>query len=513
MKRLLSGLMAMLVILSLCAGCGEPAPTTGSTPPAPTTTTTTVPPVPKIDYTNASVVLYTANVRGDLRVFSQIAGARAHYEALGATVYLVDAGNYLQGSAYTATDMGLAAYYLMEAVGYDVLGMGVYDFAYGDATLGYAAHGDLIHYYTQAELYRGAAEMTYQKNAPWAKKPVYATRAAKGPASFQVVCSNLRMEETNSGYYAFESSTVLGTELRVGFISCLAENGMELLTEESMQGYLPCEVVAPECDVLVSFGSDLGDIAIELPEDGSMLVGAYVIDHTTQAITYESVELGKTNETVDAWIKALPLETVVGTAAVDLIGSHLANRNGQTNLGTLVADALKWYGENKLEGIEYPVIGLFNGGNCTGFLYSGEITKLDIRNAIHCSQKGVGVVYMTGEEILEMLEAATQREHCPGWAQVSGIDYQVDITKAYDFGAAYGLYYKANSVNRVSVISEGFDPNATYAVVADQLLLEGEDTYYMLKDRPLAVQDGSGTDLCRILMMYIQEALAGQISG
>jgi hypothetical protein len=63
------------------------------------------------------------------------------------------------------------------------------------------------------------------------------------------------------------------------------------------------------------------------------------------------------------------------------------------------------------------------------------------------------------------------------------------------------------------VISEGFDPNATYAVVADRLLLEGEDTYYMLKDRPLAVQDGSGTDLCRILMMYIQEALAGQISG
>ena len=178
-----------------------------------------------------------------------------------------------------------------------------------------------------------------------------------------------------------------------------------------------------------------------------------------------------------------------------------------------MADALKWYGENKLEGVEYPVIGLFNGGNCTGFLYSGEITKLDIRNAIHCSQKGVGVVYMTGEEILEMLEAATQREHCPGWAQVSGIDYQVDITKAYDFGAAYGLYYKANSVNRVSVISEGFDPNATYAVVADQLLLEGEDTYYMLKDRPLAVQDGSGTDICQILALYIQEACKGQIGG
>lgn len=515
MKRLLSGLMAMLAVLSLCIGCMEPVPTTNNIPtPFPTTTVppTTAPP-PAIDYTNSTVVLYTVNIRGDLAVYSQIATARAHYEALGANVLLVDAGNYLQGSAYTGTDMGLTVYYLMDAVGYDVAGMGVYDFAHGEATVGYAAHGNLVCHYTQAELYRGAERMTHQKNAPWSREPVYATRGGKTAANFQVICSNLSISEDATGYFDFEPSAVLGEELKVGFVSCLDETAADLISEDFLQGYGPCEVVAPECDILVSFGGRQGDITIDIPKDGSFAVGAYVIDHTTKYISYEFVNLDKTNEAVDAWIAALPVNPVIGVSSVDLNGSRKENWNGQTGLGTLVADALKWYAENKLEGIEYPVIGLFNGGNCKGFLYSGQITEMDISNAIHGSQSGVGVVYLTGAQLLEVLEAATQRENCPGWAQVSGIEYQVDTEKAYDFGAAYGLYYKANSVNRVSITTEGFNPEATYAVVADMLLLEGEDTYYLLPECEIAVRDASGADICQILTMYLQEALGGRIDA
>ena len=513
MKRLLSGLMALLMIVSLCAGCGKTDPTTnGTTPPA----TESVPATTggsEIDHTNSTVVLYTANIRGDLSVYSKIAMAKAAYEMLGATVYLVDAGNYMQGTTYTGTDMGLAVYYLMDAVGYVVAGMGAYDFVHGEATVGYEAHGNLIHYYTQAELYQGCDTMTYQKNASWDKKPVYATRAAKAAAGFRVVCSNLRMEEVSSGFYAFESAAVLGQQLRVGFVSCLPENVGDLLYDDFLQGYTFCQVEAPECDVLVSFGGGEGDIVIDIPADGTMVAGAYVIDKTTKAITYEKVELNKTHAALDGWIEKLPVETVIGTSDVDLVGSLAANCNGQTNLGTLVADALKWYAETKLEGIQHPVIGLFNGSNCRGFLYSGEITKLDIRNAIHGSQEGVGVVYLTGAQLLEMLEAATQRENCPGWAQVSGIEYAVDTTKDYDFGATYGPYYRANSVNRVSITTEGFDPEAMYAVVADMLLIHGEDTYYILKEQPVAVADPAGADICQILTMYIQEALEGHVGA
>lgn len=511
MKRLLSWLLAMLVVLSLCAGCEEPAPTTSMRP----TVNTTVPPTtaPMTDYTNSTVILYTANIRGDLTVYSQIATVRAHYEKLGANVLLVDAGNYLQGSVYTSTDMGLTAYYLMDAVGYDVAGMGVYDFAHGEATTGYLDHGNLTHYYTQAELYRGVEAMTYQKNASWEWEPVYGTRGAKAPATFQVVCSNLQIGEDSTGYYDFEPSTVLGNELQVGFVSILPADAADMLYDDFLRGYNTCEVTAPACDILVSFGAGEGDIVIDIPADGSLAVGAYVIDRTTKAITYEAVELSKTNASVDAWIEALPVYPVIGVVDADLNGSLRENCNGQTNLGTLVADALKWYAENKLEGIEYPVIGLFNGGNCTGFLYSGTITQVDVRNAIHGSKSGVGIVYMTGAQLLEVLEAATQRENCPGWAQVSGIGYQVDTEKAYDFGAAYGLYYKANSVNRVTVTTEDFDPEATYAVVADMLLLKGEDTYYMLPDYEIAVRDMSGADICQIVMMYIQEALEGHVGA
>lgn len=513
MKRLLSGLLAVLAVLSLCAGCMEPAPTATGTDDPSGTTTVAPTAAPAVNYTDSTVILYTANIRGDLTVYSQIATVRAHYEALGANVLLVDAGNYLQGSAYTGTDMGLTVYYLMDAVGYDVAAMGVYDFAHGEATVGYADHGDLTHHYTQAELYRGAETMTYRKNADWMREAVYATRGPKTAATFQVVCSNLQIGENATGYYAFEPSAVLGTKLQVGFVSALPEDGNDLISDDFLQGYSTCEVAAPECDVLVSLGAGEGDIVIDIPADGTLTAGAYIIDHTTKNITFETVELSKSNAAVDAWIEALPVNPVIGTANVDLIGSRWENWNGQTDLGSLVADALKWYAENKLEGIEYPVIGLFNGGNCTGFLYCGQITETDIRNAIHGSQDGVGVVYLTGVQLLEVLEAATQRENCPGWAQVSGIRYEVDTEKAYDFGAAYGLYYEANSINRVTVTSEGFDPEATYAVVADMLLLRGEDTYYLLPDCEIAVRDASGADICQIVTMYIQEALEGRIGG
>jgi hypothetical protein len=125
----------------------------------------------------------------------------------------------------------------------------------------------------------------------------------------------------------------------------------------------------------------------------------------------------------------------------------------------------------------------------------------------------VGVIYLTGAQLLEALEAATQRENCTGWPQISGVDYDVDTTKPYDFGEAYGAYYKAASINRVSVLTEGFDLNATYAVVADMLLLRGEDTYYVFKECEIAVDDATDANLWQIVACYIQEALGGNIGG
>lgn len=492
MKKLYCILMVLCVLLT---GCFDGPDTTGR----PTTEPETTPPettAPPVDYENSTVILYTANVRGDLEVFTQIAAVRDVYEALGSRVILVDAGNHLQGTVGANADMGLTVYNQMQEAGYDVLGMGVYELAYGEAEVGYAAHGDLTKFYTQAELYRGVAAIRYQQNASWAKEPVYAIREGKAATMFQVICSNLAIGEDATGYYDFDPSAVFGSVLKIGFVSYLPEDAADHLADGYLDGYTYQAVTAPECKVLVSLGGGEGDIVIEVPTDGEMTVGAYVIDNTTARITEERIVLsGSVSE-------ELPPDCVTRLADT-YPGSRLEACNSQTELGTLVADALKWYAENSLEGIEYPLIGLFNGGNIRGFLYNGEVTEHDIRNALHGSTQGMGVVYLTGQQLLEVLEAATQRENSAGWAQLSGLDYRVDTQKAYDFGAAYGLYYKAASINRVSVTTADFDPEATYALAADMLLLMGEDTYYLLKELEVVARGEEGLDVCDIVALYL----------
>ena len=505
MKKILSLVLVLAMVLSMFAACGNNAQTDPTT--APTEATPAV-----VDYANSTVILYTGNVRGNVEVYSQIAAAKAAYEEKGATVILVDAGNYLQGTAYANSDMGLTVYNLMDAAGYDVAGMGVYEFVHGEATTGYMYHGNVTKYFTQAELVAGSEELEYQKNAPWAETTVMDTRVAKAPAGFQVVCSNLNITSEATGYYAFENSAVLGDALKVGFVSYVPENVATYLQDNFLAGYLLQDVTAPACDVLVALNGK-GDISIEAATDGTLTVGAYVIDNTTKAITAEEVELTGTDADVDAVIASAQLSNVVGKSEVILDGSDRNNWNGQTNLGALTADALAWYAANKIEGIEYPIVAIQNGGNCDNFIYTGEITEVDMLNALPFSPMGVGVVAMTGEKLLETIEASTQSGMCPGWAQVSGIEYTVDTTAAYDAGEAYGDFFMANSVNRVAITSEGFDPAATYAVVCDRFLINGNDTYYTMADCEVIGGAAEGVKTRDVVAMYIDEVLGGTIGS
>ncbi len=514
MKKAICWLLVFVLALGVFSGCdGEHQLTQPSGTAATGSAAETV--------RGNTVILYTANVRGNVDVYPRVAAAKTAYEAQGATVYLVDAGNYLQGAAAANFDRGLSVYNLMDAAGYDVAGMGVYEFVHGDATTGYGYHGNFTKYFTQAELYQGAEALAYRKNAPKAETAVMANRAEKKPAGFTVICSNLSVGGESSGYYAFENHTVLGDTLKVGFVSQVDAGLADYLQDGFLKGYTPRDVSAPACDVVVALGGGTGDIVIEAPAGGQMTVGAYLIQNDTKTVSELTVDLSGSEKTVAALaeeVKATAAATVVGTSSVTLNGADHANRNGSTNLGRLTADALKWYAENKFQGInrEYPVIAVQNGGNCDNFLYPGDITEADLLRALPFSPMGVGVMYLTGAQVLEMLEASTQATDCPGWAQVSGIAYVVDTTKAYDGGEAYGEWFKHNSVNRVTVTTEGFDPEATYAVIADNFLMNGSDTYYTLAEIKESSPENYFADPDKvktrdIVAMYIREVLGGNV--
>lgn len=490
-------------------------------------------------YDGKTVVIATANLKGDVNVYGQVAALKDHYKNQGASVLLADAGNYLQGAAAANVDRGETVYNLMDAAGYDVAAMGPREFYFGNATTGMIYHGNQHLYYTQAELLRGAAEKEYNVDR---KGEVKETRAAKEPAKFAVLSSNITKAD---GYYDFDSNKTftLGS-LKVGVYALTDETVEERLQDNFLDGY---GIVDPKsadsaaqsalkssdftiCLNNSSLEESAADLMISAPADGKELIAVYVIDNKTKEVKEEkaasvTAKADIAKQAADA--KKAAAEHIVFTNSVTIDGADRDNWCSETNLGDLVTDALKWYGENKFEGFkkDAEVIAIQNGGNCDQFMYDGDITDVDLLYALPFSPMGIGLVYITGEDLLNILEAGTSPserygdEICPGFAQVSGIEYEVHAYKEYAEGEANGNFFKHTAVNRVvikSVNGKDWDPKATYALVADNFNCNGGDNYYTIseireKDASKYMNNGNGLKTRDIVAMYIKEKLGNKL--
>ena len=79
-----------------------------------------------------------------------------------------------------------------------------------------------------------------------------------------------------------------------------------------------------------------------------------------------------------------------------------------------------------------------NGGGIRASIAKGDITKKDVNTVLPFGNT-VAYIYVTGEQLLEALEAGT---YCTPTAvgafpQVAGIEFTVDTNKAYDQGDLY----------------------------------------------------------------------------
>ena len=123
MRKFLSVLLAMAMVLSLTV--------TGFA--IEDTATTREPEVMTEEATMAgkTVILHTNDVHGAIAGYAYITALKADYEAKGAEVILVDAGDYSQGTSYVSVTKGLDAIEMMNAAGYDVVTLGNHEFDYG----------------------------------------------------------------------------------------------------------------------------------------------------------------------------------------------------------------------------------------------------------------------------------------------------------------------------------------------------------------------------------------------
>ena len=192
-----------------------------------------------------------------------------------------------------------------------------------------------------------------------------------------------------------------------------------------------------------------------------------------------------------------------------LIGADDAARKGETNLGDLWADALRWFavsgkinecfeeddvtaGNTAVAADEDHIVALWNGGNLRADIPEGKFGAEALAEVLPYPNR-VSIVYMTGAQLLEALEAASQglpyteetAAACASLMQASGLNYTVDLSKEYDKGEAYGdHWFKAASLGRVTVTDvngQAFDPDAVYAVITHNANLNGMDSSYMFK--------------------------------
>ena len=486
-----------------------------------------------LPYAGKTVILYTGNLRGDLEAYARVAGAKAAYEAQGASVVLVDVGNYLQGTAAANASRGAAVYALMEAVGYDAAALGLAEFGYGNAQTGMIYHGNVTRYYTQAMLQGGTEEVAYNKNRDGSETGILEARPA---ASFEALASGVSASDE---YYLFADLAILQSGVTLGVYSRpdpalvdLVQDGLVEAVDADYQVPDLAGVPGLDYDLLVCLSGVPGeepqaDILIDC-SDGQMALGAIVIDNDTLEWTREDVVPGEADPAILDMAKQLEGEApeVLFRSQVILSGKDSLGWREETNLGDLVTDALLWYAETYVDGLdpEKPLVAIQNGGNCDQFLYTGDVTATDLLCALPFSPMGIGVLELTGEQLLEALEAATSPSEnygdglCPGFAQISGITYTVDWSRAYDAGEAYGNFYRAESIQRVQITSvngQPFDENGVYQVVADNYLLNGNDTYYVCSEAKEAganyVNNGGGVKTRDIVALYVQNVLGGEI--
>ncbi len=191
-----------------------------------------------------------------------------------------------------------------------------------------------------------------------------------------------------------------------------------------------------------------------------------------------------------------------------LYGAEDAARKGETNLGDLWTDALRWFavsgtvndyfeeddvtaGNTGIAVDADHIVALWNGGNLRADVAEGKFGAEQLAEVLPYPNK-VAVVYLTGAQLLEALEAASQglpytgdtADICASFMQVSGLRYTVDTTVAFDQGEAYGDkgWFRAASVRRVTideVNGQPFDAEATYAVMTSNANFNGMDSSYV----------------------------------
>lgn len=535
MKKLLSLLLVLCLVLSLsCTAFAAEAekPLDGKT-----------------------VILHSNDVHGAIDLYAAMAALKADYEAQGAEVILADAGDYSQGTVYVSVNKGADAVTMMNATGYDVVTLGNHEFDYGYAQLAEnmkAAKFQVL----CADVLGADGKTIYDANTIIEKGGVkigffgLETPEAQTKANPKLI-QGLKFLAGADGKELYNCAAAQVADLKAkgaDLVVCLAHLGVDESSEpytsydlaKNVQGIdfiidghsHTVMTAGPNGEPIQSTGTAFANIGVITIDNatkkivGNELKAIWHTEKNADGKSVTVVDYKTRDEKVAAAAKAIidPIDKAYGekfaVSEVALNGAKApnGNRDSETNLGDLITDAMLWkvLADAEITVPEENVVAITNGGGIRASIGVGDVTKKDINTVLPFGNT-LAVVYVKGSELLEALEASTYctPESIGGFPQVAGMQFTVATYETYDKNdESYpnSTYYGPKTINRVTIGSingKDFDPEATYAVITNNFVAGGGDTYYAFA--AATNQFDTGLPLDEVVMEYITKELKGVI--
>ena len=472
------------------------------------------------------VILYENDVHCSIDGYAMLAGLRNEMAAADtAYVAVTSSGDYLQGGSVGSLTRGESVMKVVDAVGYDAMGLGNHEFDYYSSQLFslleahhppvvclnlYTTEGEAVlppyiikQYGPRKVAFLGALSpetMTDERYAFYDEsgKQLFDLRNNDLANLTQQAADAARAEGADYVILLSHLGEMSGLTFYSSHDIVAATNGIDAVLDAHTHSTIPCEYVenkdgrpVPISQTGTAF-QNVGKLVIG--KDGKISCGLIPAAEITARDTTVAAIAAEMKSALDA-----TCSVVVGDSEVDLLitdgkGERMV-RKAETNTGDLLTDAMR--------SVLGAQIGITNGGGIRTDVKAGTLTFGDINN-IFPFINHLAKIEATGDDILAVLEHCTAKapgEENGDFPQVSGLRCTI---------------HTGSNPRRFEVqVQEPngkwkpIDPKKTYTVATITYCVRDGGFNLLFADCPVLEQ--TETLYCDAVVTYIKEKLGGHV--
>ncbi len=467
-----------------------------------------------IIHTNDTHSRVMADERDGFIGFEKIATLIKQAKTDNPNTLVFDAGDTLHGQTFATISKGQSIVDLMNIVGYDVMVPGNHDFNYGQerlleleeamnfsliaANISKSDGSSLLLPYVIKEVDgikiaifglstpetafktspNNVIGLTFEDPSVVAQKMVI---ELQDKADVIIALAHLGLDESSTYRSDIVAEKVTGIDLIID-----GHSHTTLKEGKVVNGTL----IAQTGD----YGKNLGYVDLQI-EDGK------VIEKKARLTKYEDAKEIEPDEEVLKLFASLEEENskitsvVVGNTPILLDGLRENARMKQTNLGSVVADAMLHQTNAD--------VAITNGGGLRASIEQGDITKGQVITVLPFGNY-VRMIEVKGSTLLAAMErgVSSYPELDGGFPQVGGMTYKFDASKPAN-----------ERITEILIGEEKLELDKTYKLATNDFMSIGGDNYTMFKDAPL-LGEFPGLDEATIeYLTFIGDAIPSDVRG